>query len=199
MKIIVVGGNGSVGRPAVRALAGRHEIVSVGRTSGDISIDVEDVESIRSMYQQTGPVDAVISAIGHGHFGPVEKMTGELWMKGINHKALPQVNIVLEGIAYMNDGGSFTMTSGVLNRDPIGGGACAAAANGAIDSFVLGAAVDMPRGIRINCVSPGLLQNSVERYNGLFPGHEPVSDERVGLAYCKSVEGVINGQLIIIE
>ena len=105
---------------------------------------------------------------------------------------------MLEGIAHLNDGGSFTLTSGMLNRDPTRGGSCAAAANGAIDGFIVGAAVDMPRGIRINAVSPGLLQVSVERYDGFFPGHEPVSSERVGLAYCKSVEGVVNGQVIIV-
>jgi NAD(P)-dependent dehydrogenase (short-subunit alcohol dehydrogenase family) len=86
-----------------------------------------------------------------------------------------------------------------LNRDPIAGGASAAAANGAIDSFVFGASVDMPRGIRINSVSPGVLQNSMDRYKGLFPGHEPVSSERVGLAYVKCVEGVITGQTVIVD
>ena len=199
MKIIVVGASGSVGRTAVEALKDRNQVITAGRRSGDIQVDVEDVDSIRAMYQRTGKVDAVVVAIGHGHFGPVKEMTGELWMKGILHKALPQVNVVLEGIEYMNDGGSFTMTSGVLNRDPIAGGACAASANGAIDGFVIGAAVGMPRGIRINSVSPGLLQNSVDRYDGLFPGHDPVSSARVGLAYCKTVEGVINGQVVIVD
>lgn len=199
MKILIVGGNGKVGSPALEALSKRHEIITVGRSGGDIQADVEDVNSIRSIYQQTGKLDAVVVAIGHGHFGSVADMTGEQWMKGIHHKALPQINMVLEGIEHLNDGGSFTLTSGVLNRDPIAGGACAASANGAIDSFVLGAAVDMPRGIRINSISPGLLQNSVEHYDGLFPGYEPVSSERVGLAYCKSVEGVVTGQVIVID
>ncbi len=199
MKILVIGANGSVGRPAVEALKDRHEIITVGRSNGDILADMEDLGSIRAMYESIGKVDAVITAIGHGHFGNVAEMTGEQWMKGINHKALPQVNAVLEGISYMSDNGSFTMTSGVLNRDPIAGGACAAAANGAIDSFVLGAAVDMPRGIRINSVSPGVLQNSMDRYDGLFPGQAPVSSERVGLAYVKCVEGVVNGQTVKID
>ena len=198
MKIIVVGANGAVGQNAVNALGDRHEIISVGRTSGDIQIDIEDQESVRSMYQKVGKIDAVVSAVGHGHFGAVAEMDSEQFMKGINHKVLPQVNLVLAGIEHMNDGGSFTLTSGVLNRDPISGGSCAAAANGAIDGFIVGAAVDMPRGIRINAVSPGLLQVSVDRYDGFFPGHGPVSSERVGLAYCKSVEGVITGQVIIV-
>ncbi len=199
MKIILVGANGAVGQTAVNAFGNRHEIIAVGRTSGDIQIDIEDLDSVRSMYKQVGKVDAVVSAVGHGHFGAVADMSSEQFMKGINHKVLPQVNLVLLGIEQMNDGGSFTLTSGVLNRDPISGGSCAAAANGAIDGFVTAAAVDMPRGIRINAVSPGLLQVSVDRYDGFFPGHEPVSSERVGLAFCKSVEGAITGQVIIVD
>ncbi len=199
MKIIVIGASGSVGRTIVDALEDRHELIKVGRSSGDIQVDVENPESIRQMYESTGNIDAVAVAIGHGHFGPVSEMTGELWMKGIYHKALPQVNVVLEGIPYMNDQGSFTLTSGVLNRDPISGCAGAGSANGAIDGFIPGAAADMPRGIRINSVSPGLLQNSVDRYAGKFPGHNPVSSRRVGLAFCKSIEGVVSGQTIIVE
>jgi len=199
MKIIVVGANGAVGQTAINALGDRHEIITVGRSSGDIQIDIEDQESVRSMYNQVGKVDAVVCAVGHGHFGGVAEMSSDQFMKGITHKVLPQVNLVLVGIDHINDGGSFTLTSGVLNRDPIRGGASAAAANGALDGFVIGAAIDMPRGIRINAVSPGLLQVSVDRYDGFFPGHEPVSSERVGLAYCKSVEGAITGQVIIID
>ena len=199
MKIIVIGANGAVGKTAVDALAPRHEVVAVGRSSGDVQADIEDVDSIRAMYQQIGKVDAVVSAVGHGHFGAVHEMTSEQFMKGINHKVLPQVNLVLEGFDYVNDGGSFTLTSGVLNRDPIRGGSCAAAANGALDGFVLGASVDMPRGIRINAVSPEVLEVSREKYDGFFRGHVHVSNEAVGLAYSKAVEGCLSGQVLIVE
>lgn len=199
MKIIVIGATGAVGKTAVDALGDRHEIITVGRSSGNFKVDIEDQKSVRSMYNEVGKVDAVVSAVGHGHFGGVAEMSSDQFMKGITHKVLPQVNLVLVGIDHMNDGGSFTLTSGVLNRDPIRGGASAAAANGALDGFVIGAAIDMPRGIRINAVSPGLLQVSVDRYDGFFPGHESVSSERVGLAFCKSVEGAITGQVIIVD
>jgi len=199
VKIIIVGANGAVGRAAFAELSARHEIIRVGRSSGDVLADIEDLESIRSMYKQVGNVDAVVSAVGHGHFGAVDEMTSDLFMKGINHKVLPQINLVLEGFDYMNDGGSFTLTSGVLNRDPIPGGSSAAAANGAIDGFVLGAAVDMPRGIRINAVSPEVLEVSRSRYDGFFRGHVHVSDEDVGLAFSKAVEGCLSGQVIIVD
>ncbi|MCP4333873.1 MAG: short chain dehydrogenase [Gammaproteobacteria bacterium] len=199
MKVIVIGANGAVGKAAVDELSARHEIIAVGRSSGDIQADIEDVDSIRAMYQQAGKVDAVVSAVGHGYFGAVHEMTSEQFMKGINHKLLPQVNLVLEGFDFINDGGSFTLTSGVLNRDPIPGGSCAAAANGALDGFVLGAAVDMPRGIRINAVSPEVLEVSRQKYDGFFRGHVHVSSADVGLAYSKAVEGCLTGQVFIVD
>jgi len=138
-------------------------------------------------------------AVGHVHFGPVDEMTSTHFMASIGGKALPQVNLVLEGFDYINDGGSFTLTSGVTNRDPIRGGAGASAANGALDGFVVGAAVDMPRGIRINAVSPEVLESCREAYDGFFPGHVHVSNEAVGLAFCKAVEGCLSGQILIVE
>jgi NAD(P)-dependent dehydrogenase (short-subunit alcohol dehydrogenase family) len=199
MKIIIVGATGAVGKTAVKALSGRHEVIRVGRTSGDVQMDIEDIDSIREMYQRVGKVDAVVSAVGHVHFGPVNEMTGVQFMKGIDHKVLPQVNLVLEGIEYVNNGGSFTVTSGVLNRDPIRGGSCAAAANGALDGFVKAAAVDMPRGIRINAVSPEVLESCRAKYDGFFHGHVHVSNEAVGLAYSKAVEGCLSGQVFIVD
>ena len=199
MKIIIVGAGGAVGKTACDELSSRHEVIAVGRSSGDLRTDIEDPDSIREMYAQTGKVDAVVSAVGHGHFGPIDGMTSDEFMKGINHKVLPQVNLVLLGLDFVNDGGSFTLTSGVLNRDPIRGGASAAAANGALDGFVRGAAVDMPRGIRINSVSPEVLEVSRERYDGFFRGHYHVSGEAVGLAFSKAVEGCLTGQVFIVD
>ncbi|MCJ8324601.1 MAG: short chain dehydrogenase [Rhizobiales bacterium] len=199
MKIIIIGAHGTVGQTAVKALSDRHEIITVGKTSGDIQVDIEDVSSIRAMYAKVGKIDALVCAVGHGHFGAVEQMTSEQFMLGINGKLMPQINLVLAGFDYMNDGGSFTLTSGVLNRDPISGGAAAAAANGAIDGFITGASVDMPRGIRINAVSPEVLEVSRVKYDGFFRGHQHVSSEAVGLAYSKAVEGCLNGQVFIVE
>ena len=126
-------------------------------------------------------------------------MNGDQFMKGMVGKTLAQVNLVLEGMDYVNDGGSFTLTSGVTNRDPIRGGSAAAAANGALDGFVVGAAVDMPRGIRINAVSPEVLESCREAYDGFFPGHNHVTNDEVGLAFSKAVEGCLSGQVIIVE
>lgn len=199
MKLLVIGAEGTIGSAACNELAPRHEIIKVGRNSGDIHADIADRQSIEAMYRETGKVDAVISAAGSVHFGPLTDVTEEQFMLGLTNKVMGQVNLVLAGIDYLHDGGSFTLTSGVLDRDPIRSGTGAATANGALGGFVVGAAIEMPRNLRINVVSPGLLQASAKKYEGFFPGHEPVSSERVGLAYAKSVEGAITGQVIIVK
>ena len=198
MRILIVGGAGTVGKAAAMELGRRHEIVRAGRSSGDLTVDVMDEASVKAMYAKLGKVDAIVTCVGHVHFGPVATMTPEQFRKGLNDKLMGQVNLVLLGMNNVNDNGSFTLTSGVLDRDPVRQGANAGAVNGAIGAFVKGAALEMPRGIRINAVSPGLLEDSVVKYDGFFPGHEPVSAARVGLAYAKSVDGALTGQVICV-
>ncbi len=199
MRIIVVGAEGDIGKAACEQLGSRHEIIKAGQSSGDIRVDMTDRASVEAMYAKCGQVDAVISTAGAVHFGPLGEFTDETFMLGLRHKVMGQVNLVLAGLNHVDDGGSFTLTSGVLDRDPIRMGTGAATANGALGGFVLGAAIELPRGLRINVVSPGLLDISAARYGQWFPGHEPVSSKRVGLAYAKSVEGGITGKVIIVE
>jgi len=199
LKIILIGAEGDIGRAAYDELAARHEIIKVGRNSGDINADISDRKSIESLFREVGTIDAVITTVGTVHFGPLNELTEEQFMLGLTNKVMGQVNVVLEGLSYVSDGGSFTLTSGVLDRDPVRTGTGAATANGALGGFVTGAAIEMPRGVRINVVSPGLLTVSEKRYGSFFPGHERVSSDRVGLAYAKSVEGAITGQVIIVE
>ena len=199
MKILIIGASGDVGSAARSELSPRHEIVTAGRSSGDIQVDIADRASIEEMYRQTGKVDAVISAVGAVHFGPLTEFTEEQFMLGLTNKLMGQVNVVLAGLGHVHDGGSFTLTSGLLDRDPIRMGVGAATANGALGGFVVGAAIEMPRGLRVNVVSPGMLDVSVERYGRWFAGHVPVSSAHVGLAYAKSVEGALTGKVIIVE
>jgi NAD(P)-dependent dehydrogenase (short-subunit alcohol dehydrogenase family) len=198
MRVLVVGTNGDVGKAAVTELKARHEVITAGRSTGDVRVDLLDEASIKAMFVKVGKVDAVVACAGHAHFGPLATMTQEQFMVGLRDKLMGQVNLVLLGTPFVNDRGSFTLTSGVLDRDPIVKGANAATVNAALKGFVTSAAIELERGIRINVVSPGLLEASAKKYEGFFPGHETVSSARVGLAYAKSVEGAITGQVIII-
>lgn len=198
MRILIAGASGTIGQAVVKELSRRHDIVTAGRSSGDVTVDLTSAESVRAMYAKAGKLDAVIACAGHVHFGPLTTMTPEQFRKGLDDKLMGQMNLVLLGIEHVNDGGSFTLTSGILDRDPIRAGANAAAVNGAINAFVKSAAIEMPRGIRINAVSPGLLEESAQKYDGFFPGHEPVSSARVGLGFAKSVDGGLTGQVFAI-
>ena len=199
MRVLIVGAAGTVGKAAAAALSERHEVIAAGRSTGDITVDLMSEESVAAMYRAAGPLDVVVATAGHVHFGPVAQMTPQQFRKGLDDKLMGQINLVLLGLQHVKDGGSFTLTSGVLDRDPVRQGANAAAVNGALGAFARAAAIEMPRAIRINVVRPGLLEGSTAKYDGFFPGHEPVSSARVGLAYVKSVEGALTGQVIIVE
>lgn len=196
MKIIVIGATGTVGKPVVAALQARHEIVKVGNKSGDHQVDIKDSSSIRKLFEKTGRFDALVCCVGKVHFGDFAKLTESEVMIGLKDKLMGQVNLVLIGRDYANDNGSFTLTSGVLSHDPIRFGACASLVNGALDCFARAAAIELPRGLRINVVSPGLLDESAGALGDYFRGHETVPGKRVANAYVKSVEGRLTGQIL---
>ena len=118
---------------------------------------------------------------------------------GLHDKLMGQVNLVLIGREYVSEGGSFTLTTGVLDRDPIRQGTSASMVNGAINAFVRAAAIEMPRGQRINVVSPGVIEEAMDAYGSFFRGFEPVPAARAALAYAKSVEGAQTGQVYLVE
>ena len=195
MRLLVVGASGTIGRAIVAELEPRHEIITAGRSSGDLTADITDPASIRTMFEKAGPVDAVVSAAGHVKFAPLEDMGAEDYEIGLKDKLMGQVNLVLIGRDYLSDGGSFTLTTGVLDTDPIVQGTSASMVNGAINAFVMAAAIEMPRGLRINVVSPGVIEEAMEAYAPFFRGFEPVPAARAALGYARSVEGAQTGQV----
>jgi NADP-dependent 3-hydroxy acid dehydrogenase YdfG len=141
-----------------------------------------------------GKVDAIVSTTGSLHFGPLAEMTAEQFKIGLHDKLLGQVDLALIGQHYVNEGGSITLTSGILTDEPIRYGANASAVNSAIDGFVRGAAVEL-RGVRINSVSPTVLTESLDAYGPYFQGFESAPASRVALAYSRSVEGAQTGRV----
>lgn len=195
MKIIVVGGTGTIGQAVVKELSSRHSIITVGHTQGDMQVDITNTNSIEEMYKKIGNFDAIVSTTGSVHFGPLAEFTTENYQVGLQNKLMGQVNLVLIGLRHINNEGSFTLTSGTLSHDPIVSGSSASMVNGALDSFVKSAAIEMPKQTRINIVSPTVLTESMEKYGQYFRGFESVPVHRVALAYSKSVEGAQTGQV----
>ena len=194
MKILIVGAHGTIGKAIAAELSPRHEIVSAGRSTGDYRVDIKDEKSVREMFEKIRKVDAVVSAAGGVHFGPLEQMTPELFDVGLRDKLMGQVNVAMVAREFLNAGGSITLTAGTLSSDPIRYGSSASMVNGALESFGIAAAIEIAP-LRINVVSPTLLLESVESYGSYFPGVEPVSAKRVAIAFSKSVEGAQTGQV----
>ncbi|WP_068830593.1 short chain dehydrogenase [Pseudomonas sp. BMS12] len=195
MKIILVGASGTIGQAIERELGERHDIVRVGRSSGDFQVDIADPASIRRLFEQVGPFDALISAAGNAHFGALEELGAKEFAVGLDDKLMGQINLVLIGREFANDGASFTLTSGILSEDPIRYGAAVSTVNAGIDAFARAAAIELPRSMRINAVSPTILEESLPAYGPYFRGFKPVAAATVALAYAKSAEGLQNGQV----
>ena len=195
MKIIVIGASGTLGKAVLAELSTRHEIVAVARRSEDVQADMRDIASLKSCFEKIGKAEAIVCAAGSVHFGPWAEMTPEKFDIGLRDKLMGQVNTVLAGQAFLNDGGSLTLTSGILNEDPIQYGAVASLVNGALESFVRAAAIELPRGLRINSVSPTVVTESLDSFGAYFRGYKAVPAREVALAYSKSVEGRQTGQI----
>lgn len=197
MKILIVGANGLLGSAAASALRDRHEVIEASR-SGNVAVDLTEPDSIQRMFDEIGTLDAVISCTGSVPFKPLADLTDKDFRAGFEDKVLGQVNLVQIGLSHVSDGGSFTVTTGVLAREPILTGAAASLANGALESFVMAAAAELPRRIRINAVSPSVLAEATG-YHEYFPGFQQVPADTVGRAYVKSVEGIQTGQVFALD
>jgi NAD(P)-dependent dehydrogenase (short-subunit alcohol dehydrogenase family) len=194
VKIILIGAGGTVGEQVQKALADTgHEIVKVGRKSGDFQVEIESRESVRKFYQAVGSFDAVAIAAGEVAFTPLSQLTTEKWQFSLGSKLMGQINLVQEAIPFIKEKGSFTLISGVLNDEPILAGAAAAAVSGALHGFVRAAAIELPKGLRINVVSPTIIKESEARLGPFFPGIVPVEGWKVGQAYKRAILGSQTG------
>ena len=196
MNILVIGGAGTIGKHVCAALSKKHQVKVAGRSSGDVTVDITSAASITAMYEAVGPLDAVVGIAGEAKWGPFDQLTEEDYFVGLRSKLMGQVNLVRIGQEYVSEGGSFTLSTGILADDPVVMTASAAMVNGAIHSFAQAAALEMKKRQRLNVVSLGLVEDSVDKYADYFPGHNPIPMAKVANAYLKSVMGMMNGQII---
>src|SRR5260370_42473859 len=181
MKIVLIGANGKIGELVQKALAGAgHEIVKVGHKSGDFQVEIENRESVRKLYQAVGSFDAVAIAAGQVAFAPLSELAAEKWQFSLRSKLMGQINLVQEAIPFIKEKGSFTLISGILNDRPIFAGVAASTVSGALEGFVRAAAIELPKGLRINVVIPTILKESEARFRPFFPATIRLEGGRVG-------------------
>lgn len=200
LRILVVGASGTLGRAVDIELGARHDIVRAGSKSGDVTMDIADSASILAALNETGPIDAVCCTAGKVKFAPLSgveplPLDQSFYGLGVVNKLMGQINLALAARPVLRDGGSITLISGILAHVSIPGGSSAAMVNCALEGFVRSAACELPRGLRINLVSPTVFTESMADYGPFFRGFEPVPVAKAALAFSRSVEGVQTGQV----
>jgi NAD(P)-dependent dehydrogenase (short-subunit alcohol dehydrogenase family) len=196
VRIILVGGSGTIGRRLAPELMRRHEIIVAGRNSGDVRVDITSADSIEAMYRQVPGIDAVVGSAASGALDEFATLTEEQLLDNMRGKFFGQANLVLIGQRHVNPGGSFTLTSGVFADVPAKRVTGGAVVSGALHSFVLSAALELEGRYRVNVVSPTMVSDSVDEYAELFPGLSAVSMGTLVGHYVDCIEGDATGQII---
>lgn len=196
MKILIIGGYGTIGKVVSEHFKQKHNVLIAGRTKGDFIVDIADSISIKNLFENIGKLDAIVCIAGEAKWDGFNDLTEDDYYIGVKSKLMGQVNLVRIGKDYLNANGSITLSTGVLADDPVLKTTSAAMVNGAIHSFTKAVALEIENGIRINTVSLGLVEDAYEKYKDYFPGHLPISMKQAVSGYVKSVEGKGQGEII---
>ena len=196
MKILIIGGQGTIGKPVSIHFAKDHKVIVAGRSTGDVKIDIADSASIKKAFETIGKLDAIICIAGEAKWAPFNELSEEDYYIGLKSKLMGQVNLVRIGKDYLKPKGSITLSTGILADDPVVKTTSAAMVNGGIHSFVQAVALEVENGIRVNVVSLGVVQDAYEKYKDYFPGYNPIPMPKVVNAYVRSVLGKKSGEII---
>lgn len=194
MRVLLIGATGTIGK-AIAAALSKHEVLGASRNSSDFRVDLSKPDSIRELFSKVGRVDAVISAAGEAKFAPFASLTDEDYAFCLANKLMGQVNVVRYGMDHVNDRGMIIITSGVLAQEPMKGAAAISLVNAGLEGFARGAALEAPRGIRVNVVSPGWVTETLVAF-GMDPSIGLPAAE-VGKAYARVLESSQTGQVVV--
>lgn len=194
MRVILVGGTGTIGREVATALRPNHEVLLAARSGAELQVDIADPESVAAMFRQAGTFDAVVSAAGSARFGPLDDLEYDDFLFSFRSKLMGQVNLVRIGRYSINDNGSFTLTSGVLAREPMPGSSAVSMVNAGLEGFARAAQLELDRGVRLNVVSPVWVQETLLAMGRKTAEGMPAA--LVARAYVASVTGSMKGAVL---
>jgi len=194
MKVVVIGATGTIGRAVVQALSGRHEVIEVGRSHGAYQVDITSKDSIQRLFQVVAPFDALVSVTGAAAFKGLTELTDEDFQLSLSNKMMGQVNLARLAIPHLREKGSITLTSGVLGQEPMKGSAAISLVNAGLEGFTRAAALEAPRGIRFNVVSPPWVNETLDAMG--MKGVPGMPAAQVARAYVESIEGRRTGEVL---
>ncbi|WP_417345681.1 short chain dehydrogenase [Ferrimonas sp.] len=193
MKILIVGASGTIGSAVADRLKHSHTLITAGFSHGDLQCDLSDLDSLHSLFEHTGDLDAIICAAGLSSFGPFEHLTQADYQQTLDNKLMGQVNLVRLGRRYLRPGGSITLTSGFVSQNPVPGSACVAMANGALESFARAVALELPQ-LRVNVVCPSFVEETLAMMG--MSNEDAFSADQTAEVYLAALNGTMTGQTL---
>jgi NAD(P)-dependent dehydrogenase (short-subunit alcohol dehydrogenase family) len=190
MKILLVGASGTIGKEVSVSLSQNHTVISANYSAGDVQVDLSQPESIKAMFDKVGPVDAIISTAGLANFGAYKELTDADYTLAFNNKLMGQINLIRLGQDQVTPGGSITLTSGILSRQPMPGSAVISMANGALESYVKAIALET-ESLRVNVVAPAFVKETLAMME--MDTDAGLSAADTAKAYVAAVLGEMNG------
>ena len=193
MRILLIGATGTIGRSVAAALS-KHDLILASHAKAPEKVDIADPASLLALLKRVGQVDAIVSAAGSAAWKPLAELTDADFEFSLTNKLLGQVNVARYGFASVKDGGSITLTSGTLAQNPMVGSGAVSLVNSGVEGFGRAAALEAPRKIRVNVVSPPWVSETLQAMGQDPKGGLPASV--VAKSYVASVEGKETGKVI---
>jgi NAD(P)-dependent dehydrogenase (short-subunit alcohol dehydrogenase family) len=177
-KAVVIGGTHGMGLAMVTALLrGGAEVLLTGRNAqnletarGELGVrahvvrsDVTSLAEIDALAafveEKLGRIDAVFVNAGYSKLEPFELVTEATYDRQFDINAKGAYFTVQRLAPLVRDGGSIVFTTSVANEMGAPGMSVYSGAKAALQSFTRGFAAELlPRGIRVNAVSPGFVR-----------------------------------------
>jgi NAD(P)-dependent dehydrogenase (short-subunit alcohol dehydrogenase family) len=194
MKVVVIGATGMIGKAVADALEKRgHEIIRASRKSA-VRVDIQDKGSLNALFEETKDIDAIVCCAGGAGWGPLGNLSDDDFARSLSYKLMGQVNVVRMARDKVKDGGSITVTSGILATKPMPGSAAVSLVNAGLEGFVRAAGLEMQRGVRVNVVSPPWVKETLQARK--MDDSDSLAAADVAKAYVAAVEGQANGQVL---
>lgn len=195
MRVLLVGATGLLGTEIKRTLESQHEVITASRKGSEISVDLSNKASIVAMFDKAGQVGAVVCVGGAAKFAPLDSLTDGDYEFTLENKLMGQVNLVRCAICHVDEGGSVTLTSGILAQQPMVGSAAVSIVNAGVEAFARVAALELQGKLRVNVVSPGWVSETLESM-GKDPS-QGIAAADVAKVYKRAIDEAITGQTLL--
>lgn len=183
---IVVGGASGIGWASAQALAAEGYTVVIADLNGDgaagraaelggahtsAQVDVTDEASVATLFEGSGPVDAVVSCAGFSTIGLIVDTPVDQFRSVIDVCLNGAFIVAKYAGRHLRDGGALVSISSLNARQPALGMAAYCSAKAGLSMLTEVAALEFAaRGIRVNAVAPGFVHTPLTEGAALVPG-----------------------------